>query len=143
MNALFAAPLGIAAALVGTMAEPMTAQAAEPEREPVAQPATEMTSELLASEPPAPDLLAPEQSEAKAQLEASDPAKICDDKCQAVALTETILPNTGAADLLSIALQPEEHGLTIPKSDGTAAVTFNIFPAKIARGEGLVATAKF
>lgn len=143
MNALYAAPLGIAAALVGTVADPMTAQATEPDREPLAQPAAEMTSELLGSEPPAPDLLAPELVEAKAELEASDPAKICDEKCQAVALTETLLPNTGAADLLSIALQPEQHGLTIPKSDGTPAVTFNVFPAKIAQGEGLVATAKF
>lgn len=143
MNALFAAPLGIAAALVGTLADATAQAAEEPEREPVAQPAAELPSELLVSEHPAPDLLAPELSEAAARLEASDPTKICNDKCKAVALTETILPNTGAADLLSIALEPEEHGLTIPKSDGTPALTINVFPTKITRGEGLVATAKF
>jgi hypothetical protein len=142
MNALLAAPLGIAAALAGTLADATAQAAGEPEQQPLT-PAGEVASDLLRSEPPAPDLLAPELSEAAARLEASDPAKICDDKCKAVALTETILPNTGAADLLSVALEPEEHGLTIPKSDGTPAVTINVFPTKITRGEGLVATAKF
>ncbi|MEY4549353.1 MAG: hypothetical protein RL685_5548 [Pseudomonadota bacterium] len=143
MNPLFAAPLGIAAALVGTLADATAQAAEEPQQQPLAPPAGEVASDLLASEAPAPDLLDPELAVAAAQLEASDPAKICDDKCKAVTLTETILPNTGAADLLSVALEPEEHGLTIPKSDGTPAVTINVFPTKITRGEGLVATAKF
>lgn len=148
MNALYAAPLGIAAALVGSLAD-ATAQAAERRvPEPMTQPSTELvpdlpTADLPAADLSAPDLLAPEWAEAAARLEASDPAKICDDKCKAVVLTEATLPHTGAADILSVVLEPEEHGLSIPNSDGTPALTIRVMPSKIARGEGLVATAKF
>jgi hypothetical protein len=129
MNAIYAAPLGIAAALAGTPADANAQEAPEPA--PLAQPAG------------ATDLLAPELVEVAERLEASDPAKICDDKCQVLVLTEATLPGTGAADLLSVVLEPQEHGFSIPKSDGSPALTFTVMPTKIARGQGLVATAKF
>ena len=132
MNALYAAPLGIAAALAGTLAG-ATAQAAEPTPEPVTRPLQE----------PVPDLLAPKLAEAAARLEAYDPAPGCDDKCKAVVLTEATFPGTGAADILSVVIQPEQHALSIPKSDGTPALTFMAMPTRVTRGEGLVATAKF
>jgi hypothetical protein len=142
MNPLYAAPLGIAAAIVGTLTD-TTAQAAdEPSKDPVAPPAAQLAPSSLAAAP-APDLLAPELSEAAARLEASDPAKACDDKCKVLQITEATLPNTGAADLLSVVLQPEQHSLSIPESDLTPALTITVVPTKITRGEGLVATAKF
>ena len=143
MNALYAAPLGIAAAIVATLTD-ATAQAADehPQQAPAAPPTAALAPEL-APALPAPDLLAPELAEAAARLEASDPAKLCDDKCKVLRITEATLPNTGAADLLSVVLEPEEHSLSIPKSDGTPVVTFTVLPTKVARGEGLVATGKF
>jgi hypothetical protein len=143
MNALYAASLGIAAALAGTLDEAAAQAAPAPAPEPLAHSAAEAVAVPVVPTLPAPDLLAPEWAEAAARLEASDPAKICDDKCQAVALTEATLPNTGAADILSVVLEPQEHGLSIPNSDGTPALTIRVIPTKIARGEGLVATAKF
>jgi len=99
------------------------AQAAdEPSKDPVAPPTAQLAPSSLAAAP-APDLLAPELSEAAARLEASDPAKACDDKCKVLQITEATLPNTGAADLLSVVLQPEQHSLSIPESDITPALT--------------------
>jgi hypothetical protein len=143
MNALYAAPLGIVAATAITLAD-ATAQAAD-EAAPqlVAPPAGELAPIPFASKLPAPDLLAPEFAEAAARLEASDPAKLCDDKCKVLELTATTLPNTGAADLLSVVLQPEQHSFSIPKSDGTPVVTFTVLATKVTRGEGLVATGTF
>ena len=92
---------------------------------------------------PIPDPLAPELVEAAARLEASDPAKICDDKCQVLALTEAVLPGTGASDVLGVLLEPQQHGLSISKSDGTPALTITVEPTKITRGKAVVATAKF
>jgi hypothetical protein len=110
----------------------------------VARQATGLTPQPLSSGLPAPDLLAPELAEATAaQLDASDPAKLCDDKCKVLELTKATLPNTGAADLLSVVLEPEEHSFSIPKGDGTPAVTFTVVATKITRGQGLVASGKF
>lgn len=138
-SVLIAAPLGIAAALAHTAAD----ASAQPKEALEPEPREPPTADLLPLDSPAPDLLDPEPPQTAAEREASDPTKLCDDKCKVVVLTETILPNTGVADLVSIALQPEEHGLDIPKSDGTPAVTLTINPIKITRGEGLVATARF
>jgi hypothetical protein len=143
MNAIFAAPLGIAAALAGSLADATAQAAPAPEPDPMTRSALEPAPQVLAPDAPVPDLLAPELLQAAARLEASDPAKICDDKCQVVQLAEATLPGTGAADILSVVLEPEEHGLSIPNSDGTPALTIRVMPTKIARGEGLVATAKF
>jgi hypothetical protein len=139
MTPLVAAPLGLAAALAGTPADAAALTALEPGLEPMAlslEPA-------LPPAEPVPDLLAPERAEAAARLEEADPAKICDAKCQVVVLTEATLPSTGASDLVGVLLEPEKHGLSIPKSDGTPALTFTVKPTKLARGQGLVATAKF
>jgi len=144
MNALCAAPLGIAAAIVATLTDTATQAADEPAQDLVARQAAGLTPQPLTSELPAPDVLAPELAEAAAaQLEASDPAKLCDDKCKVLELTKATLPNTGAADLLSVVLEPEEHGFSIPKSDGTPAVNFTVMPTKITSGQGLVATGTF
>jgi hypothetical protein len=132
MIPIYAASLGIAAALAGAWAE-ATAPALEAPPEPRAQPTVE----------PVRDLLAPELAEAAARLDASDPAKICDDKCRAVVFTQAALPGTGAADLLSVVLEPEAHSLSIARSDGTPALTFTVAPTRILRGEGLVARARF
>ena len=148
MKAHYAASLGIAAAVVGTLAEASAQAAEELTPEPNARPAGDLVPDLRASDPlgsqlPAPDLLARELSATATLLKAPGPAKDCDDKCKVVVLTEAALPNSGAGDLVSMVLEPEKHGLSIPKSDGTPVVTFQIRPTKIARGEGLVATAKF
>lgn len=142
MNSLYAAPLGLAAALVGTLTGAAAQAADEPSKDPVASPAAPLTPSSLAAAP-APDLLAPDLSEAAARLEASDPAKACDDKCKVLQIAEATLPNTGAADLLSVVLQPEQHSLSIPKRDGTPALTITVVPTKLTRGEGLVAMARF
>ena len=133
MTPLFAVPLGLAAALAGTPADAAALTVAEPALEPAVQPSAE----------PIPDPFAPELLEAAARVEESDPAKACDAKCQVVVLTEATLPSTGASDLVSVLLEPEEHGLSIPKSDGTPALTFTVKPTQLARGEGLVARARF
>jgi hypothetical protein len=142
MNALFAAPLGIAAALVGTAADATVQTRPVPEPEPVVPPAAELPAEPSAPAP-ARDVLDPEPLEAAAAGGAADPAKICDEKCKFVELTKTILPDTGVADLVSVALQPQEHSLSTPTEDGMPAVTLKIDPTKIARGKGLVVKAVF
>lgn len=142
MNAIFAAPIGLAAALVSTGADAAVQAAEVPSPEPADSPAAELTAKQLAPEP-APYLLTPEPAEAAAPSKGAEPEQICDDKCKFIALTETLLPNTGAADLLSVALQPEEHALTIPSSDGTPVLSIMIDPTKIRHGKAVVATAKF
>jgi hypothetical protein len=132
MNPIIAAPLGIAAALAGTLAD----APALPQEE-AAQPRTAAAAELPS------DLLAPRVEEAAAQHEATDAVNSCDDKCKLVALTEATLPGTGASQLAAVLLQPEEHGLKISNGDGTPALTIKVMPTKITHGQGLVATAKF
>jgi hypothetical protein len=38
---------------------------------------------------------------------------------------------------------PGDLGLSIPRHDGTAAVTFSVRPTNITRGRGIVATGRF
>jgi hypothetical protein len=145
MTPLFAAPLGLATVLASTPADAAALAAVEPalEARPLEPEARPLEPEARPLAEPIADPLAPELVEAAARLEESDPAKACDAKCQVVALTEATLPSTGASDLVSVLLEPEQHGLSIPKSDGTPALTFTVKPTKLARGQGLVATAKF
>jgi hypothetical protein len=143
MNALLAAPLGVAAALVSTAADASVQANEVPPPEPLVPPAAELAADLLSSQPPAPDVLGAELPAASAPAKAAAPAQICDEKCKFVELTKSVLPNTGVADLVSVALEPDKHALTIPSDDGTPAATIKIDPTKIARGKGLVATVKF
>lgn len=132
MNPILAAPLGVAAALAGALAD-APAVAAEETAPPPPTPAVELPR----------DLLAPRPEEAAAQLQATDPTKSCDDKCKIVALTEATLPGTGASQLAGVLLQPEEHALNLSNSEGVPTVTIQVMPTKITRGQGLIATAKF
>lgn len=144
MNALLAAPLGVAAALVSNAADAMVQPQDVPEAEPLVPPAVELAAEL-AAEPAAPrplPLVPPESSEAATSAEA-DPAPLCDEKCKFVELTKAILPNTPVPDLVSVALQPDKLALTIPDDEGDPALTIKLDPTKIARGKAVVATAKF
>lgn len=141
MNALIAAPLGVAAALVSAAAD-ATVQAHEaPAPEPLVPPAVELARELPAPESPAP--AEPELLEPVARVEAADPVQLCDEKCKFIELTKAVLPNTPVPDLVSVALEPDKHALSIPAEDGTPALTIKLDPTKFARGKGLVATAKF
>lgn len=142
MSAFIAAPLGVAAALVSAAAD-ANVRSKVPEPEPLVPPAVELARELPLPEQPAPDLLEPEPSEAAARVEAPDPAQLCDEKCKFVELTKAVLPNTPVPDLVSVALEPDKHALSIPAEDGTPALTIKLDPTKLARGKGLVATAKF
>jgi hypothetical protein len=133
MNPILAAPLGVAAALAGALADAPAVAAEEIAPHPQIPTAAELPR----------DLLAPRPEEAAAQQKADDPAKSCDDKCKIVALTEATLPGTGASQLAGVLLQPEEHGLNISDGDGAPALTIKVMPTKITHGQGLVATAKF
>ena len=133
MNPILAAPLGVAAALAGALADAPALAAEGTAPPPPTPPAVELPR----------DLLAPRVEEAAAQQEASHPAKSCDDKCKIVALTEATLPGTGASQLAGVLLQPEEHGLKFSNGDGVPTVTIQVRPTKITHGQGLVATAKF
>jgi hypothetical protein len=143
MNALLAAPLGVAAAVIGATVD-ATAQAAElPPPEPVAPPAVELAAAPVAAPQPTPDVLDPDAPEGSAGSEAAAPVELCDEKCKFISLTETILPNTGVADLVSVALEPDKHTLDIPTADGDPALSIKIDPTKVQRGKAVVLTAKF
>jgi hypothetical protein len=136
MNALYAGSLGIAAALLGSLAAPTTALATEPnDPEPLAQPG-QSTAEASA------DLVDSELSPSSPELDDAAP-KACDGKCKVLALTEKALPGFGAAQIIGVLLYPEERGVSIKSSDGTPALTFTVMPTKIARGQGLVAIGRF
>jgi hypothetical protein len=133
MNPIYAGTLGLSAAIAGALADPSTADAKEAAPGP----------SDLASVSPIRDVLAPELVAADARLKAADPAEECDGKCKALAVTEQTLPGTGASDAVGALLYPKEHGLSILKDDGTPAVTFTVMPARLARGQGLVAFGSF
>jgi hypothetical protein len=137
MHALYAGSLGLAAALVGSLAAPPTAQATEPTSpEPLAQPATEALAAAVNA-----DLV---DSELPSNAELDDAAPpACDGKCKVLALTEKALPGFGAAQIIGVLLYPEERGVSINSSDGTPALTFTVMPTKIGRGQGLVAIHRF
>jgi hypothetical protein len=137
MNALYAGSLGIAAALLGSLAAPTTALATEHTiPEPLAQPAAEASAGLSA------DRVDSELSSSSSELDDSAP-KACDGKCKVMALTEQALPGFGAAQIIGVLLYPEERGVSIKTSDGTPALTFTVMPTKITRGQGLVAIGRF
>ena len=133
MNPIYAGTLGLSAAIAGALAEPSTVDAKE---------ATPRPSDLPAAAPVR-DVLAPELLQADARLKAADAAEECDGKCKALALTEQALAGMGASEAVGALLYPKEHGLSIWKDDGTPAVTFTVMPAKLARGQGVVAFGSF
>ena len=133
MNPIYAGTLGLSAAIAGALAEPSTVDAKE---------ATPGPSDLPAAAPVR-DVLAPELLQADARLKAADAAEECDGKCKALALTEQALAGMGASEAVGALLYPKEHGLSISKDDGTPAVTFTVMPAKLARGQGVVAFGSF
>lgn len=141
MKAIIAAPLGVAAALVSAAADANVQTQDVPEPEPLVPPAAELARDLPAPAPAPADLLEPEP--AGAGRADPDPIQLCDEKCKFVELTKAVLPNTPVPDLVSVALEPEKHAINIPAQDGTPALTIKLDPTKIARGKGLVATAKF
>jgi hypothetical protein len=53
------------------------------------------------------------------------------------------LPCDMKCTLLGVLSNPGDLGLSIPRQDGTAAVTFSVRPTNITRGRGLVATGHF
>jgi len=69
--------------------------------------------------------------------------KQCDVKCQVLSFTEETIPDLGASSVLYTILYPGKVGLSIPKPDGTVAVTITVMPTKVARGKGLVAMGTF
>lgn len=130
MNPSFAGTLGIAAALVGTLAQSNAAFADTPAPpEPVV--------------PEAVDPLDPEPRAGEHELETAAMTKMCDLKCQVLAFADDTAPGLGASQLLYTILYPRKSGLSIPRRDGTTAVTFTILPTQIARGKGLIATGTF
>lgn len=132
MNPTFAGTLGIAAAVVGTLAGANTAAADMP------VPEAPQREVIAASDP-----LDPEPRAGEHELETGAMTKMCDLKCQVLAFTDDTAPGLGATQLLYTIFYPHKAGLSIPKRDGTTAVTFTVLPTQIARGKGLVASGTF
>jgi hypothetical protein len=132
MNSSYAGTLGIAAALVGTLAIPNTASAdaSTPEPETREVPATA-------------DPLDVEPRPGEHELRTAAMTKVCDLRCQVLAFTEDTIPGLGASQLLYTVLYPGKVGLSIPRRNGTTAVTFTVIPTQIARGKGIVAKGTF
>jgi len=134
MNALYAGSLGIAVAVAGSLADPSITLAAEPGGpEPTAQPAANVSDELVRS--------APEPARSLSGADAMDGP--CHAKCKVLAFTEKALPGFGASQILGVLLYPEERGVSIENGNGTPALTFTVMPTHITRGRGLVAIARF
>jgi hypothetical protein len=132
MNSSYTGTLGIAAALVGTLLQSNTALAETTAPEPVTREA-EVTASPLDPAPRA----------GEQELRTAAMKKVCDLRCQVLTFTEDTVPGLGASQLLYTVLYPGKLGLSIPKSDGTTAVTFTVIPTQIARGKGLVAKGTF
>jgi hypothetical protein len=77
------------------------------------------------------------------ELKTAAMTRICDVKCQVLTFTENTIPGLGASQILYTILYPGKAGLSIQKADGTVAVKFTVMPAKLARGEALVAMGTF
>jgi hypothetical protein len=137
MNLSFAGTLGIAAALAATLAQSNAASADPSAPEPV-------TREPVAREAgPAMDPLDAQPRAGEHELRTAAMTKLCDLKCQVLTFTEDTVPGLGASQLLYTVLYPGKLGLSIPKSDGTRAVTITVMPTQIARGKGLIAKGTF
>jgi len=133
MNALLGT-LTIAAAIAGTLANAHTASA-----EPVAtKPQGEEPRGAKTADP-----LDPEPRMGEHELKTGAMTKLCDIRCQVLHLTEETIPGLGASEVLYTVLYPGKVGLSIPKADGTVAVTFTVMPTQLARGKGLVAMGTF
>jgi hypothetical protein len=77
------------------------------------------------------------------ELRTAAMTKLCDLRCQVLTFTEDTVPGLGASQLLYTVLYPGKLGLSIPKPDGTRAVTITVMPTQIARGKGLIAKGTF
>jgi len=158
MNPSFVGTLGLAATLVGTLAQAGTASAELPIPEapdpevpalvpealaPTAAVPEAVVSEVLGRDAGAVDPLDPELRPGEHELETGAMTKMCDLKCQALVFTEDTAPGLGASQVLYTIFYPRKSGLSIPNRDGTTAVTFTILPTQIARGKGLIATGTF
>lgn len=132
MTSPYAGTLGVAAALLGSLAEPSMAAADTSAPEPVVQ----------GTRAPV-DPLDPQPRTGEHELATAAMLKVCDLRCQAVTFAEDTVPGLGASQVLYTILYPGKLGLSIPKRDGTTAVTFTIMPTKLARGKGIVATGTF
>jgi hypothetical protein len=164
MNPTFAGTLGLAATLVGTLAQSGTASAELPALDVVpdavvpavvlevvapdaaaseAMVAEAMVAEVGAQDANVVDPLDPELRPGEHELETGAMTKMCDLKCQALVFTEDTVPGLGASQVLYTILYPRKSGLSIPNRDGTTAVMFTILPTQIARGKGLIATGTF
>ncbi len=132
MNSSYAGTLGIAAALVGTLAIPNAASADSSTSEPEAREARATV-----------DPLDVEPRPGEHELRTAAMTKVCDLRCQVLTFTEDTIPGLGASQLLYTVLYPGKVGLSIPKRNGTTAVTITVIPTQIARGKGLVAKGTF
>ena len=136
MNPSYAGTLGIAA-LVGTLAQSNIASADTSAPEPATPKAR------AAIDAPAADPLDAEPRAGEHELRTAAMTQVCDLRCQVLTFTEDTIPGLGASQVLNTVLYPGKFGLSIPKRDGTTAVTFTVMPAQIARGKGLVAKGTF
>jgi hypothetical protein len=137
MNPSLTGTLGIAAALVGTLAQSNTALADTSPGEPV-------TRDVLATiDAPEADPLDAKPRAGEHELKTAAMTKVCDLRCQVLTFTEDTVPGLGASQVLYTVLYPGKLGLSIPKRDGTTAVTFTVMPTQVARGKGLVAKGTF
>jgi hypothetical protein len=134
MNSSFVGTLSIAAALVGTLAQPDTASA---------DPSSSTPEPVAREAQAAVDPLDVEPRAGEHELRTGAMTKVCDLRCQVLAFTEDTIPGLGASQLLYTVLYPGKVGLSIPKGNGTTAVTFTVIPTQIARGKGLVAKGTF
>lgn len=142
MNPSYAGPLGIAAAVIGTLTHSPTALADTPS--PAEPPQTvEAATSTVAPVDPEPDPLDAEPRHGERELETGEMLKLCDVRCQVLNFTEESIPDVGASQLLFTVLYPGKAGLSIPKAGGTVAVTFTVMPTQIARGKGVVAMGEF
>jgi len=132
MNSSSAGTLSIAAVVLGTLMQTQAASADSSAPETVTREA-----------PAVVDPLDPEPRAGEHELRTAGRTKLCDLKCQVLTLTEDTIPGLGASQMLYTILYPGKAGLTIPKRDGTTAVTFTVMPTQILRGKGVVATGTF
>src|SRR6187401_1752179 len=137
MNPLYAGPIGIAAAVVGTLAHLPPALADTP---PLAEPPQKVeAASTVATLDQELDPLDADPRHGEHELETGEMLKLCDVRCQVLNFTEATIPDVGASQLVFTVLYPGKAGLSIPRADGTVAVTFSVMPTQIARGKGLVA----
>jgi hypothetical protein len=136
MNPSSAGTLGIAA-LVGILAQSNTASADTGAPEPTT-PKARAAIDARGADPLDADPRAGEH-----ELRTAAMTKVCDLRCQVVTFTEDTIPGLGASQVLYTVLYPGKLGLSIPKRDGTTAVTFTVMPTQVARGKGLVAKGTF